>query len=169
MLFLDILKSGGNENLSIESIKVKSGDVSAFNFDLSSLQAINIKPNSIIKLPVTFSPTKLGEHQITLEITSDAAPNYGKVTNEVMVNALSIPEDTSKTVLEVQAPNNFIYCQNNYIIPYIVNKGNVKLTLQKLTCKSSGINDVKWVDSLNTAKDLNPGDTAKFKLCSNAI
>lgn len=167
---LTILKAAGNENLSIQSIKIKSGNTSDFILDLTPYQSIKLKPNDELKIPVKFYPHQLGDRQITLEIISDAAPNYATATNEAIINGLSIPEDTNNVYFDVISPESIYYCQSNLILPYIINKGNVDAVVNSISFNSNDFKEIKWIDSLKTPTVIHAGDTLRFKLsllCTN--
>ena len=68
--------SFGNETLTIDKIVPISGDTSSFVIDYSKLSDLKIDSGYYLDIPIDFFPKRVGKHQLTLEVTHDAAPNY---------------------------------------------------------------------------------------------
>ncbi len=159
-----IVISGGNEELSIESIKIISGDAASFVLDLSVFNNIKIKPDSLMKLPVKFAPKFVGIHKINLEVTNDAAPNYVQVKSQFSITGNSIPVDTNAVEIGCKGESILTACNTYIVYPFVVNQGNTNLTLNKLEFTTVNLPSAKWLVPLMPDTDFAPGDSLIYQV-----
>lgn len=160
----DFILSGGNEDLTIDEVKIIAGNQESFELNLADLQNIMIKPDSLIKLPVKFKPQEIGNHFIDIEVVSDAAPNYVRVRDTVRISGNSITIDTSSFMIGYRYPESIIACNNYSLYPFVVNTGNTVLHLSELQFTTNGISSAVWIDSLKSVTEILPHDTLDFQI-----
>ena len=141
-----------------------SGNTESFVLDLSVYNNIKIKADSVIKLPIKFAPQFVGVHEINIEITSDAAPNYQQTKSQFTITGYSRAIDTTKMKVGLIGETQLVACNTYSLIPFVINEGNTQLSLNKFEYKTNDSSNVKWIDSLENDTPFAPGDTLKYKL-----
>ncbi|MFP4528895.1 MAG: choice-of-anchor D domain-containing protein, partial [Candidatus Kapaibacterium sp.] len=139
-----ILKTGGNEALTIDSVYIAGGDTGSFEFDTDSFKNVQIKPDSSVYLDVRFVPETIGEHSVRLSIVHDAMPDYQRATDEVVISGYAIPGDTVSVDSRLETPPSIISCHEATLEAVYENTGNVDLELQSLTFDSPG-GTAEWI------------------------
>ncbi len=158
-----IVKAGGNEALSIESIKVLSGDIASFVFDLSTFQNVKLISGEQIDLSVRFAPQFVGKHIVNLEVVSDAAENFNKVRDTFKISADCHAVDTVTYSFTMKTPQEVLACSEYILEPKITNVGNVSIKLNSLIVEDASIGSGEWINQLINPIDIMPGDSNVFK------
>ena len=124
-----IITNSGNEALSIDSIIPISGDSSSFVINYDLLKNISVIENGQLEIPIEFKPIKLGYHELILEITHDANPNYERSTSFVKISGTAIEPAQTKIDISIVTNETFV-CLLDTAIVRIKNNGdnNVDLT-----------------------------------------
>jgi hypothetical protein len=128
-----IIKSLGNEALTIDSIVFLSGDSSSFLINYLQLQNFLVEPNTQFSCFITFQPKFSGEHKILLEITHDANPNYARSKDTVEISGYCITENLD-LLLDLTMPE--IYsCQTVDANVSLKNTGLASITVDSILLK----------------------------------
>ncbi|MDA3842783.1 MAG: choice-of-anchor D domain-containing protein [Candidatus Kapabacteria bacterium] len=131
-----IVKSLGNEILTIDSIVAFSGDISSFVIDYDALKNLKIdyaSGSNELAIPISFTPDRTGYHEMLLEVTHDAAANYERKISYVLIAGPSVPVDTLDYNLDFETDGLPTACQSGILNFIIRNTGNVKLNLQSVS------------------------------------
>ena len=159
---IDIVKSGGNEQLNVKSIKIVGGNIASFDLVLSQSQNKTMQPGDVINLPIEFRPQFVGLHEIKVEVISDAAFNNEFVADTFRIYAGARAIDTTAFKLKLNAPNQVIACNDFDIEPVITNSGNVDITVTELLVNDPSIAAGRWAIALDNPVVLAPGEVRKF-------
>lgn len=127
-----LLKSIGNEALTIDNISIYDGTKEHFNIDLTPFSNIKVDINNELLSQINYTPLSAGYHQIRLIVQNDAEPNFRRRIDTIVIIANAIPADTPDCELYVVAPE-FIYtCNSTQVSLVLSNTGNVPLEVQKV-------------------------------------
>lgn len=159
---VSIIWSKGNERLTIDSIEIIS-PVKSIDVNFKDSKDIIIEPDDSVNSVIKFHPDSEGIHQLFINITSDASPNYQKVNNRIRVWGEAYPLDTADAELKILLPDIIIYCQKSRINIILQNTGNVKLKLTELIL-NKGNNFAEWIQPVNLPIDIMPDSILSFKL-----
>lgn len=128
-----IIASIGNEELRILEIKPIFGDFSSFIIDYSSLKDIILPVDSVLDIPIVFSPKFLNEHKLALEIVSDASPGWGTRVDTIYITGYAIPRDTVKASVSLTKNSNFEkLCTEFPVFLTITNFGNISFDITSI-------------------------------------
>ena len=139
-----IIKAGGNEQLTIDSIVALSGDISSFVIDYSKLVNLILQPDSILIIPVQFAPKRIGYHEMLLEVTSDADSNYHRIKSYIKVSGNVIPNDTVDLRMILDGNTDLNFCQKSRLNLTLSNHGNIILNLSKIDLKTQSLSGT-WI------------------------
>jgi hypothetical protein len=128
----DVVESYGNERLSIDSIYYLSGDKASFNVDYSTLSGIKLQVGKFFRLPLRFSPTRIGKHTLVLGVMNDALPSYQRKVDTIVITAYAKPADTTKYELSSFGPDSILVCNSGVYTVVLENKGNTLLNIQNI-------------------------------------
>ncbi|MFC2131168.1 hypothetical protein ACFLSQ_07015 [Bacteroidota bacterium] len=163
--FATILLSTGNERLWID-YKSMLGDDSSFTInggDYSIWENVYLEPDSVLTIPITFHPGKLGEHELALIITHDAFPAFRKGDTVVYLRGYARKVDTLTPVISFDNNYKFIPCKNDVFPVYFSNNGNVTLSLDTLELLTENL-IAGWKDSIYLPIIIEPDTTIELKL-----
>jgi hypothetical protein len=132
-----IIKSGGNEKLTIDEIKFSSGDDKDFIVDYSNLKNLILYPDSQLIIPITFSPTKIGKRELVLEVIHDANPNYKRSSGFIKITGFGVLIDL---ISDLTIDREFKVCNDNSGIFTLKNKGNIEFNLDTVNITASNCN-----------------------------
>ncbi len=123
--------TSGNEDLTIDKVVVRSGDVQSFDIRTDSLAGIKIPSGENINMPVSFRPRRAGEHSIIIEVTHDGNPNYQRSIDTIIVSGYALPIDTLSYTASLSSPP-LMACnaEDGYFV--LSNTGNVDINLQRI-------------------------------------
>jgi hypothetical protein len=107
--------SFGNETLTIDKIVHLSGDTSSFVIDYSKLSDLKIDSGFYFDMPIDFFPKRVGKHQLILEVTNDAAPNYERKTSYINLIGFAVPADTTDMEIILTTPEDLTACLDSEI------------------------------------------------------
>ncbi len=132
------LLSDGNEDLKINRIFKFIGDEDVFDFNKSFYDSRTIAQGETETLPIRFNGLTLGEHQMTLIVESDAAPNYGIKTDTIHIRGFVEEQDTLDLAI---TPENITVqsCNFDTLSINIKNKGNTSFFVKNIDV----ISDIK--------------------------
>ena len=161
-----VIKSYGNEKLTIDSAKYFSGDSSSFKLDYNVFRNLIINPlsgDTLFSLPIQFKPQRTGEHEMTVELTDDAAPSFNREKSYFKISGSSVQEDTLTPVINADLTGRFFPCIHDTANIIISNDGNVNLILQALIIQSDSIK-ANFSDSLTLPIIIPPDSNRKFSI-----
>ncbi len=144
-----IIKSTGSEILTIDKIVLISGDTNSFKIDLTKFQNIQIPVDSSVISSIIFKPQKVGYHEVTLEVTHDANPNYERSVSLIKLFGRALPEDTilfNQSLIGTKLINS---CNIDTLDYSISNSGNVDINITALNLNLQNISAAKWLNSFN--------------------
>lgn len=136
-VFIDIdstmlaIKSGGNERLTIDQIRPIDGDYESFDIDLAKYDKMIMMPGDEQYIPVTFTPKRVGEHRLLVEVIHDANPNYIRTRDTILISGYALPADTIDYNVDLVLPQLFA-CVPEEGYFEITNTGNIDINLQKI-------------------------------------
>lgn len=141
-----LLKSLGNEALTVDSIRIIEGDMNSFVMNFTD--GLIFQPNSNYTLPIRFTPHRTGEHYVLLEITSDAMPNYERKKDTVMISGFCTTENNDlKVTLSLDTLQACNADTSNLVIS---NNSTGKILLDSILLKTQfGNVDVAFLDELS--------------------
>ncbi len=157
---VSLIKSRGNEELTIDSIYILNGNTEQFLLDLSSLKSIKVDYNADLYSTVSYLPKSVGNHQIRLAVINDAEPNYNRRIDTVVILANAVPADTPDCELYVIAPETVYTCNTARYVFQLKNTGNVPLTIQTVEFSSSELTLLP--ESYTLPITFNPDETLNF-------
>ncbi|MGQ9819095.1 MAG: T9SS type A sorting domain-containing protein [Candidatus Kapaibacteriales bacterium] len=161
-----IIKSVGNEELNIIRINPIFGDFTSFYIDYSSLKDITLPVDSLLSIPVTFSPKFITEHKLALEVVSDASYGWEVNIDTIYIIGYAIPRDTVKASL-VFTKNSTLekLCTEFPINLKVANLGNCSFNITSIFFESENLR-FSDIDSILFALPLKllPQDTFFRKL-----
>ncbi len=131
-----IITNTGNETLAIDSIIPVSGDINSFVIDYNLLKNLKIAENNKLDIPIQFKPIKLGYHELILEVTHDANPNYQRSSNYIKVSGTAIEPAETNIEISIVTKQSFV-CLLDTAIVKIRNKGNENVDITNLQIQKS--------------------------------
>lgn len=161
-----VIKSFGNEKLTIDSANYYSGDSSAFKIDYSLFRNLIINPligDSLFSLPIQFKPQSIGEKEMTIEVIHDAAPSFNRIKSYFKLSGPSVPEDTISLDINADLSGSFFPCINDTATIIIINDGNVNLILQSVTIQADSI-EANLMDTINLPIIIPPDSLRKIQV-----
>ncbi len=135
-----IFNSGGNEQLTIDTILWGNGDIAAFSFDAKYSQKQIHLPDREIKIPITFAPKKTGKSSATLYIRHDALPGFKRKQDTIIISGYGIRADTIHASFDAVVPMVVTACTDTLIPLSVLNTGNVSILIDSLRFASSFVN-----------------------------
>ncbi|TAL69846.1 MAG: hypothetical protein EPN82_04285 [Bacteroidetes bacterium] len=137
-----VIKSSGNEKLTIDSARFFSGDSSSFKFDYTLFRNLVINPlagDTLFKLPIQFLPKWIGHHEMIVEVIHDAAPGFLREMVYFKISGNAIKLDTLKPFLNAVINGKLYPCMKDTENIIIINEGNVDLILQSISIETDGV------------------------------
>ncbi len=134
-----VIKSGGNEDLTIDTLILASGDVSSFEIDKQYLRGMVLQPNKEYQLPVRFNPQRLGRLTAEILVIHDAQPAFRRDTSLIVLTGFAISIDTLQFSLSGNAPETVHACSSDTIVVDFKNTGNRPLNFQTITSTATNI------------------------------
>jgi hypothetical protein len=113
-----LIEDTGNEDLTIDEVKVISGDAQSFTIDYNALKSIILPIGRNQLIPVNFNPKKLGKHTLILGVINDAMPNYQRRMDTIVITGFADPPDILSADLRIEGDGNYSVC--NYDTIYAV-------------------------------------------------
>ncbi|MCX7735458.1 MAG: T9SS type A sorting domain-containing protein [Candidatus Kapabacteria bacterium] len=157
-----ILWSQGSEKLTIDSIVIKN-PLQSIDISLIDSKDLILDINDSLRSKINFAPKYAGLHQVFLDVTSDAAPNFRRVQHSIRIWGEAFPLDTPDAEVKIFIPNKIIYCQKSRINIILQNTGNVKLKLTNLIL-NKGNNFAEWSQPINLPIDIMPDSILSFDI-----
>lgn len=164
---LTLVLSGGNEDLTIDEIFIKSGDIASFDIPFNNYQNITIKPDSALEIPVSFSPMEIGLHEIFLGVRHDANPNFERSEEEIRIWGICIPKDTIGIKQKLISPEIVTSCVEDFATIMIADTGNTAITLTDIELITNPIDfDASFTEDVQSLLpiELLPGDEITFDI-----
>ncbi|MBI5325249.1 MAG: hypothetical protein HZB41_08265 [Ignavibacteriae bacterium] len=161
-----VIKSYGNEKLTIDSARYFSGDSSSFELDYSLFRNLSINPlaaDSIFSLPIKFKPSRTGHHEMIVEVIHDAAPAYMRDQAYLRISGNSVRLDTLIPVLNANINLSVYPCIRDTDNIVISNRGNVDLILQSLSLTTENI-EADFLQNNSMPVTIAPESTVNFPL-----
>ncbi|MEJ5285641.1 MAG: hypothetical protein CH6_3373 [Candidatus Kapaibacterium sp.] len=152
-----IISSNGSEDLFIKEISPVSGDLNSFTIDFSSLQNLRLPKGENLTIPITFNPTFVGNHQMVLQVLSDATPSDTLLISYIKIFGYARSRDTLNANLIVKyiAPE---FACNLFKIDFSVeNTGNVAFPIVGSRFEFQNFS-ITSIDTNITGKVLQPGE-----------
>jgi hypothetical protein len=128
----NVIESYGNERLAIDSVYYLSGDIASFSIDYTSLKGIKLSTGNYFRLPVRFSPLRIGKHTLVLGVMNDAMPSYQRKVDTIVITGYAKPADTTKYELSSYGPDSILVCNSGIYTVVLENKGNTLLNIQTI-------------------------------------
>ncbi len=155
--------SFGNETLTIDKIVPLSGDTSSFVIDYSILNNMKIDSGFYYDMPIDFFPKRVGKHQLTLEVTHDAAANFGRKISYINLTGYAIAADTTDMEIIITTPEDLTACLESEINFEVKNKGNTNIELQKLDISHHSIRKFEILAEPNIPSLIKPDSSVFLK------
>ncbi len=127
-----VLRTGGNDILTIDSLYWVNGDKGAFDIDASYFSGLQIPPDSLYSMPIRFTGESIGMHQARIAVVHDALPAYKRDTSYILLQGFVRNNDSSRYSIQLSAPNTVYSCVPERITLTIRNTGNVPLDFQSI-------------------------------------
>ena len=127
-----IITNTGNEDLTIDSIFVLSGNSESFTIDYSILKNFKIAIDGNYSLPITFIPQKLGENILLLGIANDALPAYQRRIDTVIVRGYAVAPSNLNVDMQILSDMDFTSCLYDTIKVQFINKEPFEVSLTKI-------------------------------------
>lgn len=137
---VSLLKSIGNEELTIDHIEIYDGTLEHFEIDLSPFKNIKIDVDNELFAKIQYVPQSAGSHQIRLIAQNDAEPNFKRRVDTIIIIANAIPADTLNCEMFVVVPELIYSCNSTTVGLILKNTGNLPLELQKIEINSDKLN-----------------------------
>lgn len=145
-----VIKSSGNEQLTIDTITVEGVSKTSFNVPSNLLGYRVIPQGDSLVIPIVFAPKVKGEHQIALNVKHDANPLYFRTNVLIDVRGWAKdstgtgePIDTTKKVLDtisatlsISANLSPMVCSEQSITTTLLNNGKQKLFIRSAKIQS---------------------------------
>jgi hypothetical protein len=149
---LAVIKSSGNEQLTIDTITIEGVSKASFTISNTLLGYRVIPQGGSLVIPIVFTPKIKGEHQISLSVKHDANPLYFRTNSIIDIRGWAKdstgsgnPIDTTKKVLDTISATMSIsgnlsptVCSEQSITTSISNKGKQKLFIRSAIINSIG-------------------------------
>ena len=135
-----IFNTGGNEQLSVDTIVWGQGDITAFSFDAIYSQKQSHVPGTQFTLPIVFAPKKIGKSSVTLYITHDAMPGFKRKQDTIIISGYGVRADTMRAAFTAIIPKVVTACADTIIPLTVSNTGNVSIVIDSLTFLSTVAN-----------------------------
>ncbi|MGA2298953.1 MAG: T9SS type A sorting domain-containing protein, partial [FCB group bacterium] len=148
---------------TIDSVYYFSGDSSSFIINLQTLRHFILNPlvgDSVYNSAIAFVPKSIGQHDLILEILSDAAPDYQRVKSYIHISGFCF---TLESTLNVDIPPTILPCNKDKAFLNIKNTGNKELFLQTLDLDNAGLN-VNWANPPNLPLVILPDSSIKLEI-----
>ncbi|MBI3258588.1 MAG: hypothetical protein HYZ54_03775 [Ignavibacteriae bacterium] len=133
-----VITSGGNEDLTIDTMILATGDISSFIIDPQYLGSKKMQPNMNFALPVRFAPTHLGLNTAEIFVIHDALPAFKRDTARIVLRGFAVNIDTLNYSFDMTLPTSLFACASDTIVIDLKNTGNRPLDFQSIV--SSSIN-----------------------------
>ncbi len=147
-VFSLLFETGGNEGLTIDSVKIAGEKDPSFKFGpaLSELLANTSShfylPGSKMQEDIIFTPDKPGLHEMTLEITHDGAPAYKRLKSRIRLTGYGEYSSADSYLI---VPDSIVACKTFEAGVVIRNTGMVDFLIQELELKHDNSNvELDW-------------------------
>lgn len=90
-----VLRSEGNESLTVDSLWIDGPDKSSFRIETVRQYPLVVPPGERIELPITFLPRRGGMHEVFISVQHDAGPNYVRRISSSKLAAIAVEPDSS--------------------------------------------------------------------------
>lgn len=90
-----VLRSEGNEELTLDSMWLDGPDRTSFWFQQTPSFPIRVKPDSELVVPIVFEPSRAGLHSVSMHVVHDARPNYLRATASSAIWGIGVARDSS--------------------------------------------------------------------------
>ena len=164
-----LFSNGGNEKLTVDSLRIASGDISSFTIDTALLTKKIFDIGSSYNIPITFHPKWTGKHELFVEVYSDAAPNFERVRSLIRIYGEATSIDTLSATIAHTLVSPIRVCNDKLIGVKVTNTGNRKLSLDSVYCISNfpGIDSIS-IQPIVLPIDLQPkADTTIYFLITS--
>jgi len=128
----ELVESFGNEDLTIDEIKVLSGDSSSFNINYNSLKSIILPTGEKLVIPIDFIPQTLGQHKLVLGVVNDAEPNYARRTDTITITGNAIPPDVLDVSAKLIGDGDYTTCNRDTVMAVLTNNGKFPVQITKI-------------------------------------
>lgn len=132
-----IIKAGGNEDLTIDSIIPVFGDIASFEINPIYFNKNVIKLFDQFQIPIKFKPTRVGEHKMLLAIINDAMPNYNRKVDSVWIRGFAV-NVFPPTIDVTFATDSLLACQLSPVYININNFNDYALTINNIDNNTFG-------------------------------
>lgn len=151
---------GGNEDLTIDEVFVDSGDDDAFEIDFNALKDLMLSPESVLYSPITFAPTRRGQHELILSVRHDAEPNYQRSIAKIKLKGFAKDLGVST---KLEGALSKIACVRDTAVFSIENTGNFPVVLTSAEIEPAPFSH-RWIVSPNAPEIYMPGEKRDFPI-----
>lgn len=157
-----IIINEGNEELTIDSIVPISGDFNSFEIDFTLLKNLRVAESKNLEIPIKFKPSRLGYHELLLEVMHDANPNYQRSTSYIKVSGTAL-EPTDRDIEISIVTKETLVCLLDTSIVKIRNKSNNNVDFTNLQILDKG--DIIRAEILDfTPTIITPNEEKSYKV-----
>lgn len=135
-----VITSGGNEDLTIDTMILASGDISSFIIENQYLGSKKLPVNTNFTLPIRFAPSHLGLNTAEILVINDALPAYKRDTARIILRGFAISIDTFTYSFDMLLPTSLYACTSDTITIDLKNTGNRPLNFQSIVYNSTNVN-----------------------------
>lgn len=132
-----LIRSGGNEALTIDRIYPKSGDISSFNINYNDYDDIVLQPDSSLAVPIEFYPNRSGDFSMIITVISDAMPNFQRVEHDIEIIAHAKAYEADNIELRVYLDEDLFSCDTNILNIEYSNLGELDVSLDSVNISSN--------------------------------
>lgn len=90
-----VVRSEGNEALTVDSLWLDGPDRSSFRIQAMPAMPAVVPPGQAIAIPITFEPSRVGLHQVAVYALNDARPNYLRTLSAGTLRGIALEQDSS--------------------------------------------------------------------------
>lgn len=127
-----IISNTGNEDLTIDSIFILSGDAQSFTIDYTALKNLKIAQKDSLSIPITFQPKNLKDNVLLLGVVNDAMPAYQRKLDTIIVRGFAVAPGNLDVDMELQSDMDFTSCQYDTIKVIFKNNEPFEVSLTKI-------------------------------------
>ena len=125
----NLIFSKGNENLTIDSVYVISGDTNSFKINYANLKSLVIPFYQSLTIPISFTPQNIGFNKLVLGVVNDAMPNYLRKTDTIEITGYAIAPENLKASVELYGDGDYSTCLRDTLYASFVNDENFEISL----------------------------------------
>jgi hypothetical protein len=134
-----VISSGGNEQLTIDTMIIASGDISSFVIDNQYLTGRTLLPTTNYTIPIRFAPTRTGLHTAEILVIHDALPAFERDTARILLMGVAINSDSLSYSFNMVAPQTVHACSSDTIKIVLKNTGNRPLDFQSIVSSATNM------------------------------